>query len=623
MSAPRRGLIAAVCAAALIAAGGGALATSSASASTTAQQPVAAEGSAAAAQADPTYTVKVGDKGSWTHPDDTPASPYIDKDGTFYFQQAHALYGASDKRQWDFFTGTNFDDAKRSSEISDAVNPTESRDKNNDTTWRCNNSPTGKESTDPPAGSSYAHKNYCDLAGVWVDPDSGDMYGLVHNEFTPNPFGDGLHYDAIDLAVSKDQGKTWNISDHVLTSPYSTKRDDKKAFPEQTYHYGDGDPRLFVDTASGYFYVYYGSRIVDQGKGGSWKAFHSHVARAPMSKKMAPDSWQKWYDGKWSEPGLGGKESNLLPVDSDNSTGYTPADKEYKPETPGKVDEQVKAGKMPGTSPLFVMDITYNAYLGAYIGEPQAVDQSGDAPQQLYVTKDLSNPKWKLLGDTGSYTNASWYRWFLDSKNKTSSTIVGKDFRSYCSFGCSDKKSSEYVNLSIETSAPAAPVESGKAYRIANGDGRVLSQVSGSSATTSRPSGDSAMESWVFTSNKDGSYRIQNSSTKQLLGVDSGSTKQRAWGTKPTVRAAGSDGPTVGQQWFVIPGKNADNSSNGTFRLVNRYSGLVIGMSADSARLAETTPARYWDASGGVGGSRKAAEQSVELTAADKGSDSQ
>ncbi|WP_254878599.1 RICIN domain-containing protein [Streptomyces sp. NA04227] len=604
----------ALVAAALTIAGGGALANAAEPSS--AAKPAAAKPAAAAAAE---YTVNVGEKGSWTHPDDTPAGTYIDKDGTFYFQQAHALYGASDKRQWDFFTGKDFDSAKRSAEISDAVNPANDKDRNNDTTWRCNNSVTGKESTDPPAGSSYAHRNYCDLAGVWVDPDSGDWYGLVHNEFTPQPFGDGLHYDAIDYAVSKDKGKTWDIKDHVLTSPYSTKRDDSAAFPEKTYHYGDGDPRLYVDTASGYFYVYYGSRIVDKGKGGSWKAFHAHVARAPISEKMAPDSWQKWYDGKWSEPGKGGKESNMVPVGADSSTGYTPVDKEYDPANTGTVTEQVEAGKTPPTSPLFVMDITYNAHLGLYIGEPQAVDQSGKAPQQFYATDDLSKQQWKLIGDTGSYTNASWYRWFLDSKNKTSSAIVGKDFRSYCSFGCSGDSASEYINLSIDTNSPAAPITSGKTYRVANGDGRVLAQANGGSGTTSVDSAAaSGRAAWTFTSNGDGSYRVANSATGKLLGVDSASTGSRAWGTKPTVAAAGKKGPSVGQQWFVVPG-TSDGKPNGTFRLVNRYSGLVVGLSDDSGRAAETTPGRTWDAAAGnsVGGGRTAAEQTLTLTPED------
>lgn len=560
------------------------------------------------------YTVTVGATGSWTNPDDTPAAPYLDKDGTFYYQQAHALYGADDPREWSFYTGKDFDSATRSSALSDAVNPADPNDRNNDTTSRCNNSPTGKEATYAPTGSPYAQKNYCDLAGVWVDPDTGDWYGLVHNEFTPQPFADGLHYDAIDYAVSHDRGRTWTIKDHVITSPYSTRRGDTAAFPQQTYHYGDGDPRLYVDTASGYFYVFYGSRIVD--KGGSWRTFHAHVARAPIAGKMAPDSWRKWYDGTWSEPGTGGRESNMVPVDSAHPTGYTPAGQEYDPATPGTAGQQVAAGKMPPTSPLFVMDITYNAYLGLYIGEPQAADQSGKAPQQFYATDDLASQKWRLIGDTGSHTNASWYRWFLDPANRTSNRIVGKSFRSYCSFGCSNDSSGEYVDITIGALAPAAPVRSGTPYRIANGDGRVLAQAAGVSTTSLAVPSGSRREAWTFTANGDGSYRIVNAATGRLLGVDSAATAQRAWGTRPTVTAAGPGGPTVGQQWFVVPGRTADGTPTGAYRLVNRYSGLVIGLSAARGRLAETTPLRGWTDTGGspVGASRTAAEQTLTLT---------
>ncbi|MFI0825052.1 RICIN domain-containing protein [Streptomyces roseolus] len=592
-------------AAALAVSGGAALA---APAPTPLPAPAAAPLSATA-----TYTVTVGAKGTWNRPDDTPASPYVDKDGTFYYQQAHALYGADDPRKWTFYTGTDFDSATRSSAISDAVNPANSADRNNDTTWRCNNSVTGVESTPAPAGSGYAHRNYCDLTGMWVDPDTGDWYGLVHNEFTPQPFADGVHYDGIDYAVSRDQGRTWTVKDHVITSPYSTERGDTAAFPQQTYHYGTGDPRLFVDTASGYFYAFYGSRIVN--KGGGWAAFYGHVARAPISGKMAPGSWRKWYDGAWTQPGVGGRESTMVPVGAGSTTGYVPTAKEYDPANAGTVAQQVAAGLTPATSPLFVMDITYNAHLGLYIGEPQAVDQSGNAPQELYATADLTTQKWFRLGDTGSYRTASWYRWFLDAGNRTSSAIVGKDFRAYCSFGCSGGASGEYVNLSIGTNEPAAPVDTGRAYRIAAGGGRVLAQVSGGSATTSTAAATgSALEHWTFTAKGDGSYRIANAATGGLLGVASNGAATRAWGTKPTVTAAASG---TGQDWFVLPGASAaDNAPTGTYKLVNRHSGLVLGLSATATRTAETTPARSWtDTSGSpVGAGRTAAEQTLTLT---------
>ncbi|MFC9927728.1 RICIN domain-containing protein [Streptomyces sp. NPDC127190] len=568
----------------------------------------AASPATAASPGDAAYRVTVGTPVPFPHPTDTPASPYIDRDGTFHYQQSAALYGAQDPRTWDFYTGTDFDTARFDASLSKAVNPADPADRNDDTTWRCNNSPTGREATYAPGGSGYAQKNYCDLSGVWVDPDTGDWYGLVHNEFTPQPFGDRLHYDAIDYAVSTDRGRTWTIEDHVITSPYSTRRGDTTAFPNQTYSYGDGDQRLFVDTASGYFYVYYGSRIID--KSGGWKAFYEHVARAPISAKMAPGSWRKWYDGAWSQPGTGGRESNIVPADAGHPTGYTPVTAEYDPANTGTAAEQIAAGTMPPTSPLFVMNITYDAYLGLYLGTPQAVDQSGGSPQYLYATDDLTTQKWHLVGDTGGYTTASWYRWFLDRANRTSATIVGRTFRSYCAFGCSHDASGEYVDLTVDSSAPAAPpVDTTRGYRIASGTGRVLAQSALGSATTSlaRPAG-TARETWRFTPTGDGAYTLTNTATGRLLGVDS-TPAGRAWGTRPTVTAAPAGGPAVGQEWFLIA------SGPGTYRLVNRWSGLVLGLSATSARRAETTPLRTWTDTGGssVGGGRSAAEQTLSL----------
>ncbi|MFI0720687.1 RICIN domain-containing protein [Streptomyces sp. NPDC021224] len=572
---------------------------------------VAAARQTGASAAPPPYTVTVGALGSWTHPDDTPAAGYLDRDGTFHFQQAHSLYGSTQGRSWSFYSGTDFDAATRDP-VSDAgTNP--------DTTVLCDNSPTGVEATDPPAGSGYSQRNFCDLAGVWVDPDTGDWYGLVHNEFTPQPFGDGLHYDAVDWALSTDRGRNWTIEGHAITSPYSTRRGDTAAFPQQTYYYGDGDQRLYVDAASGYFYVYYGSRVVD--KNGGWKAFYEHVARAPIAGKMATGTWQKWYDGHWTEPGVGGRESNMVPVASPGDTGYTPPAKEYRPDTPGTTGQQIAAGTAPPTSPLFVMDITYDAYLGLYIGEPQAVDQSGNAPQQFYATDNLATQKWTLLGDSGSYRTASWYRWFLDSATRTGTAVVGKDFRSYCSFGCSGGASGQYVNLTIGAAAPAAsPFDPATAYRITSGAGGVLAQGAGTSATVSLAAGaQSPAGTWFFGADGDGSYRVTNAATGQLLGVPATPSGGRAWGSAPVVTPAPAGGPTTAQQWFVLPGTSpGDGAPTGTYRLVNRYSGLVIGLSAPGVRQPETTPVRAWSDTGGspVGGGRTAAEQTLTVTAA-------
>ncbi|MET9498317.1 RICIN domain-containing protein [Streptomyces sp. NPDC006552] len=517
-----------------------------------------------AAVGDPAYTVTIGQKGPWSNPDDSPAAPFIDKDGSFHYQSAHALYGKTDPREWKFWSGKDFDAAKPDTKLDSAVNPARPADRNDNTTWRCNNSPTGREATFPPAGSSYSQKNFCDLMGVWVDPASGDWYGLVHNEFTPAPFGDGLHYDAIDYTVSKDRGKTWTIKSHILTSPYSTERGDSAAFPNDTYYYGDGDPRLFVDTASGYFYVYYNSRAIPKpGSPGGWTdASLAHVARAPISGKMAPSSWRKWYDGSWSQPGIGGKESNMLPVDSADDTGYTPVGKDYDPATKGSIAQQQAAGELPAKADLLTMNIAWDAYLGRYIGTPEAIHQDSTEPQRFYATDNLATQKWHLLGDSGEYRTGSWYRWFLDPVNRTSSQIVGKTFRNYCSFQCSGGADGEYYDATIDRASgtAAAPVRAGASYSV-------------------RAGGRTAQGRWVFTPNGDGSYRVADAASHRLLGVDSSRDAGRAWSARAAVSAAPGAGPTVGQQWWVIPGRHGDGTTDGTVRLVNRYSGLVLGVS--------------------------------------------
>jgi hypothetical protein len=152
-----------------------------------------------------------------------------------------------------------------------------------------------------------------------------------------------------------------------------------------------------VDVAGGYFYAIYGSRVISKPPGGWWTTYYTHAARAPMSGKFT--GWQKWYDGKWSEPGLGGKESSIYPVSALNPTGYTAPEKEYNPKNNGTSDWQIAHGLMPPTTPLFWMDVSYNAHTGRWIGEPSNLDQSGHALREFYACTDLATQKWELIGD--------------------------------------------------------------------------------------------------------------------------------------------------------------------------------------------------------------------------------
>ncbi|NUR31907.1 MAG: hypothetical protein HOV83_39710 [Catenulispora sp.] len=559
----------------------------------------------------PRYSLSAGSAVSFANPDDTPASVYTDADGTFYYQSSHSLYGAKDSRSWDYWTGSNFDTAGAAAIDKSGTNP--------DTTALCNNSPTGVNATYAPSGSGYAERNYCDLSGTWVDPDTGNWYGLIHNEFTPQPFGDGLHYDAIDYAVSTDHGKTWTIPGHAITSPYSTRRNDTAAFPYQTYYYGDGDQRLFVDNASGYFYAFYATRVLDKSGGGT--VWEQHVARAPISGKMATGTWSKWYNGAWSQPGVGGAESDMIPSEG-LGTGFLDASSDYAPAAVGTVSQQVAVGTMPDNSQLAVMNVAWDAYLGKYIATPQnnvAQATGTKTPLHFYATDDLATQKWTDMGLVPNTGNGSWYRWMLDSGNLTSSTVVGKTFRSYCDYYCTTYDG-EYQNITIAPKSaadlPTPPVTAGLAYQIAAGDGLLLAQ-SGSGLTTVATNSTSASQHWNFVATGDGYFTIANAASGQVLGVGTG-TGGRAWGSGVSLGTVSGGGPAIGQQWALLPilkspSSSGSSTATGAYRIVNRYSGLALSL---TSQAVATAPQRSWDNAGSAGDTRPVSAQTITFTGA-------
>ncbi len=169
--------------------------------------------------------------------------------------------------------------------------------------------------------------DHCDVIGTWIDRDSGMWYGIVHDEYFFNPWsandkGDvlsGIHFDRLLYATSVNQGASWELGNEIITSPFGDKAT-SAAFPGKTWYFGDGDPRFYVDYSTGYFYLYYYSRIFL--KKGPRVASFANVARAPISGKMAAGTWNKWYEGGWTEPGVGGRES---PVGTNLDMAYNPA----------------------------------------------------------------------------------------------------------------------------------------------------------------------------------------------------------------------------------------------------------------------------------------------------------
>ncbi len=150
---------------------------------------------------------------------------------------------------------------------------------------------------------------YWTSGGIWVDP-SGTWYTTVHIEF--NYAGSNYafpHFRRIGYATTTNHGATWQFKADILTSDNPT--DSKDDFPGSYFDFGVGDQQLYVDTVGGYFYVNYEKTWFDKK---NLKRFEgTAIARCPIRAAMAPGCWKQWFKGGWTEPGLGGHASLVLP----------------------------------------------------------------------------------------------------------------------------------------------------------------------------------------------------------------------------------------------------------------------------------------------------------------------
>jgi hypothetical protein len=185
-------------------------------------------------------------------------------------------------------------------------------------------------------------KPYDYVAGgpLYRDEPSGVLLMFYHAEFYTFPPGYLPFYSEIGLARSMDEGRTWTDLGVILTlhtpiqAPYFQVQ-------RESLDIGWGAYTVVGE----YFYVYFADLIED---GESYGRVHHAVARAPIADVLRAaiengtvSAWTKYYNGTWSEPGLGGKSSSLL----QHGRGF-----------------------------LMLGDVSYNSYLSKYvavlIGEP-------------------------------------------------------------------------------------------------------------------------------------------------------------------------------------------------------------------------------------------------------------
>jgi hypothetical protein len=127
-------------------------------------------------------------------------------------------------------------------------------------------------------------------SGEWinhVERARNTLLAWVHDETGDRP-GQGLK--SMSLAVSKDDGLTWQRLGQIITGK-------EPVIPGKVT--GEGDCSA-LDGGDGYYYAYCG-RARDHA---------NIVARAPVASP-GPGHWTKWFNGGWSEPGLGGDATRL------------------------------------------------------------------------------------------------------------------------------------------------------------------------------------------------------------------------------------------------------------------------------------------------------------------------
>ena len=128
--------------------------------------------------------------------------------------------------------------------------------------------------------------------GRWlqhVEPAGASLLGWVHNE-GPCDIPIRQTHKSMSLATSSDYGMTWTDQGLIISGT-----DD----PNPGMVTGEGDCTA-VDGQEGYYYAY-----CKRPRDGA-----TFVARAPISQP-GPGKWLKYFEGSWSQPGLGGNASDL------------------------------------------------------------------------------------------------------------------------------------------------------------------------------------------------------------------------------------------------------------------------------------------------------------------------
>ena len=178
-----------------------------------------------------------------------------------------------------------------------------------------------------PADDTEFDENYAAPGSVLQDPTlpAGNLIMIYHAEnHCPGGVFQSAFYASVGFTRSSDNGRTWPAPESgALGGPsrYAVLQSE----PQPTPPYpglGDAAPSAFVDkSASGDYYLY-----------AAYANFSSsgqavRVARAQLG--VNPLTFLKWHNDSFSEPGIGGLDSAVMPSTGCGSTSQTDPEISY------------------------------------------------------------------------------------------------------------------------------------------------------------------------------------------------------------------------------------------------------------------------------------------------------
>jgi hypothetical protein len=165
-------------------------------------------------------------------------------------------------------------------------------------------------------GKAGAFDNgYAGISAVWRT-GAGELLAIYHAEdhegIQPNDAGIPGFYCQVALAVSKDDGATFEKRGPIVSGQL-------RKVAGGRFDQGLGEPCLVAGPEGKYLYLYYSSHERIGGRG-----VQICLARCRLEDAAKPGAWSKYFDGGFSEPGLGGRDTPVMTSGAEQTDALFP-----------------------------------------------------------------------------------------------------------------------------------------------------------------------------------------------------------------------------------------------------------------------------------------------------------